>query len=139
MPADHEGLDALYQRYCDAVDRRDGPALAELFEPDARFANGDSSAVGRDAIVALLAPSTPRPAGSSRRRHRVGPVDVADAGPERARSSARFLFVAEGDGGLRAGAGRYVDVVARSAGVWRFVERSVELDIPVATVALLEP
>jgi hypothetical protein len=124
---DKLALHELVCRYAQAVDRRDWPRFADLFEAGASLSGPGFTLDGREAIVAGMA-VLERYTGTQHLVHNhVAEIDGATATAE-TYGVAHHLYERDGekrrlDWGLR-----YQDRFACVAGTWRFTRRTLLLD-----------
>jgi len=129
-----EAIRNLLYRYAECIDAADFAGVGALFADGSLVAPGMREPLRGAAAVQRLYESANRvhPDGTLRTLHVVAnPIVEVEAGGDRARCRSRYL-VLQATASLPLQpivAGRYVDRFAREAGVWRFEERRIEIDL----------
>lgn len=127
---DKQSICELLYRYAEAIDRRDGELLSELFMPDCMLHYGG----GFDEPAGVLIENwrTGNPSPFLITHHHVGNIQVNLGGEEEARAVTYFHALHKArrntaivDEMVR---GRYLDRLAKSTGNWLFAERWIVYD-----------
>lgn len=135
--AERAGIADLLAAYCTSYDGGDAARLATLFVDDARFHGLGIDVRGATAITAQLVPDG-RLAGR-RSHHIVGDPEIAFSGEDHALVTTRFAVVIAADDAPLFGAGSYLDSVIRDGDGWRFADRAVSLEVPLAAMDVDDP
>ena len=115
------------------LDARDLHAYSRLFCEDGEWSGRTGSAVGPDAIQAMLeanlSPNPPAPEATS---WHIVSNPLIDLDGDRATASVTWAVIrrAPGDTPAVALLGHYDDVLEREHGRWRFKRRRAHIDIP---------
>jgi uncharacterized protein (TIGR02246 family) len=130
---DLAAIDRLFQEYRRHLDARDLHAYSRLFCEDGEWAGRTGSAVGPDAIQAMLEanldPNPPAPGATSWHIVSNPTVDL-DGDHATAQVTWSLIRRAEGDAPAVVLLGHYDDVLAREDGTWKFKRRQAHIDIP---------
>jgi len=131
---DRLALRALVDAYAEAVDRKDGPAVAALFMPQGRMVVPDPTSsgtllptrTGRDEVLEAMG-------NLARYRtltHLVGGQVLRDGDPVTGVTTcvAHHLYERDGAARLLVMGIHYHDTYDRDGGEWRFAERRFEWD-----------
>ncbi len=125
-------IQRLLLDYGHHLDARDLRAYSRLFCEDGEWTGATGSAVGPDAIQAMLEadlPGNPAAPGETTWHVMANPVIDVDAD----RASARTMWILlRRDAGDRPGiavTGHYDDLLAREDGRWKFKRRAASIDV----------
>lgn len=111
----------LYARYSHAIDARDRESFLGCFTPDGRIEiTGGPAFAGAEALAGVVAART-----AESPRHENGNVLVDLDGDGGEHATGRAYFVLRGADGRPAGAGEYLDRLARTEAGWRFTSRRI--------------
>jgi len=128
-------IERLFYDYRRHLDARDLYAYSRLFCEDGEWSGRTGSAVGPDAIQAMLeanlSPNPPAPAATS--WHIVSnPIIDLDGDGDGATASTTWALIRRGAGDVPEVVllGHYDDVLARENGRWLFKRRRAHMDIP---------
>jgi ketosteroid isomerase-like protein len=126
-------IQRLFYDYRRHLDARDLHAYSRLFCEDGEWAGRTGSAVGPDAIQAMLeanlSPNPPAPGATS---WHIVSNPLVDLDGDGATASTTWALIRRGEGDAPAVTllGHYDDVLARERGRWRFKRRQAHIDIP---------
>ena len=126
-------IERLFYDYRRHLDARDLHAYSRLFCEDGEWTGRTGSAVGPDAIQAMLeanlSPNPPAPGASS---WHIVSNPVIDLDGDRATASTTWALIRRdaGDAPAVVLLGHYDDVLEREDGRWRFKRRRASIDIP---------
>jgi uncharacterized protein (TIGR02246 family) len=126
-------IQRLFYDYRRHLDARDLHAYSRLFCEDGEWTGRTGSAVGPDAIEAMLeanlSPNPPAPQATS---WHIVSNPIIDLDGDRATASTTWTVIRRGAGDVPAVVllGHYDDVLARENGRWRFKRRRAHMDIP---------
>jgi uncharacterized protein (TIGR02246 family) len=133
---DIEAIRRLFQDYRRSLDSKDFRAYADLFAQEGEFIagpDGSFRAKGREAIFALVdgmrgSLLTDEPGDDLH----VAVNDRIDLDGDRAEATSTWVYLVRGDGDVPdvSKVGRYVDVLTREDGSWKFLRREAPCDIP---------
>jgi hypothetical protein len=126
-------IERLFYDYRRHLDARDMYSYSRLFCEDGQWTGRTGSAVGPDAIQAMLeanlSPNPPAPAATS---WHIVSNPVIDLDGDRATASTTWALIRRAAGDVPAVTllGHYDDELAREHGRWRFRRRRAHVDIP---------
>jgi hypothetical protein len=126
-------IERLFYDYRRHLDARDMYAYSRLFCTDGEWTGRTGSAVGPDAIQAMLeanlSPNPPAPGAST---WHIMANPIIDLDGDRATASTTWAVIRRGEGDAPEVAllGHYDDELAREHGHWRFKRRRAHIDIP---------
>jgi len=126
-------IQRLFYDYRRHLDARDLHAYSRLFCEDGEWSGRTGSAVGPDAIQAMLeanlSPNPPAPGATS---WHIVSNPLIDLDGDRATASTTWALIRRGEGDAPALVllGHYDDVLERESGRWRFKRRRASIDIP---------
>ena len=126
-------IQRLFYDYRRHLDARDLHAYSRLFCEDGEWSGRTGSAVGPDAIQAMLeanlSPNPPAPGATS---WHIVSNPLIDLDGDRATASTTWALIRRGEGDAPALVllGHYDDVLEREGGRWRFKRRRASIDIP---------
>jgi hypothetical protein len=130
-------IERLFYDYRRHLDARDLHAYSRLFCEDGEWTGRTGSAVGPDAIEAMLeanlSPNPPAPGATS---WHIVSNPVIDLDGDRATASTTWTLIrrSSGDAPEVTLLGHYDDELARERGRWRFKRRRAHIDIPDQTL-----
>lgn len=129
---DREEIRALILAYGQAHDHRDYRSFANLFATNGEWIGGFGTAVGPDAIFALMDKNighNPLPEGSGTFHVMTNDQIVIDG--DRASSVTKWLYLTEGDDKAPKPTylGHYIDEFVRENGHWKFLRRQSVSDL----------
>ena len=130
---DRAEIERLFFDYRRFLDARDLHSYSKLFCEDGEWTGRTGSAVGPEAIQAMLeanlSPNPPAPDATS--WHIVSNPTI-DLDGDRATAHTTWALIRRADGDVPQVAllGHYDDVLARENGRWRFKRRQAHIDIP---------
>ena len=117
---DPSTIQALYSKYCFALDGNNPDLLLECFAPGAIFQVGDRQFQGEEQLATIAR------SGDGRPRHHYSNLWVKNVEGDKAVASAYFFLLDLPDGSC-AGYGEYDDdMVCDPNRVWRFQHRRVK-------------
>jgi hypothetical protein len=126
-------IERLFYDYRRHLDARDMYAYSRLFCADGEWTGRTGSAVGPDAIQAMLeanlSPNPPAPAATS---WHIVSNPLIDLDGDRATASTTWALIRRAGGDVPEVVllGHYDDELAREHGRWRFRRRRAHIDIP---------
>ncbi len=130
---DRAEIERLFFDYRRFLDARDLLSYSRLFCEDGEWTGRTGSAVGPEAIQAMLeanlSPNPPAPDATS--WHIVSNPTI-DLDGDRATAHTTWALIRRADGDVPQVAllGHYDDVLARESGRWKFKRRQAHIDIP---------
>ncbi len=129
---DREEIRALILAYGQAHDHRDYRMFADLFASNGEWIGGFGTAVGPDAIFALMDKNighNPLPEGSGTFHVMTNDQIVIDG--DHASSVTKWLYLTEGDDKAPKPTylGHYIDEFVRENGEWKFLRRQSVSDL----------
>jgi uncharacterized protein (TIGR02246 family) len=133
---DIEAIRRLLQDYRRHLDNKDFRAYADLFAVEGEFIagpEGSFKAKGREAIFALVDGMRGSLLTDETGDDLHAPVnDVIDLDGDRATATSTWIYLVRGDGDVPevSKIGRYIDVLTREDGSWKFLRREAPADIP---------
>lgn len=131
---DMQGIWELFMDYRRHVDARDFAAYSTLFTAEGVFSGSLGLAKGPAQIKALLDRTLEVFADDTTRTYHLVTNPEIELGEDRATTTTMFCHI-ERDGDDKpviSLVGRYLDVVVRDEGRWKFQHRQVVMDIPYA-------
>jgi uncharacterized protein (TIGR02246 family) len=124
-----DAIREVMARYCHALDAGRFAEVANLFAPDGEWTTDYGSAVGRDAIEALLTRNVPRKGEGPQRKHYIANTIISIEG-DVANARSDYLIIRESETGLiPVMGGTYLDLFTKQDGQWRFLRKELIHDI----------
>jgi uncharacterized protein (TIGR02246 family) len=126
-------IERLFYDYRRHLDARDLHAYSRLFCEDGEWSGRTGSAVGPDAIQAMLeANLSPNPPAPGATGWHIVSNPLIDLDGDRATASTTWAVIRRqpGDTPAMVLLGHYDDVLERERGRWRFKRRQAHIDIP---------
>jgi uncharacterized protein (TIGR02246 family) len=126
-------IERLFYEYRRHLDARDMHAYSRLFASDGEWSGRTGSAVGPDAIQAMLeANLSPNPPAPGATGWHIVSNPLIDLDGDRATASTTWAVIRRqpGDTPAMVLLGHYDDVLEREHGRWRFKRRHAHIDIP---------
>jgi 3-phenylpropionate/cinnamic acid dioxygenase small subunit len=126
---DRDQIRDLLAEYCFLLDGYELHSFAALFKFDGEWISRNGNAEGAEAIERLLQQIVPLPTDGTRRKHFTANILIRLKG-DTAEVRSNFMVVRESPNGpVIAVAGRYEDLVERTADRWLFKSRRLHHDI----------
>lgn len=130
---DRAEIERLFFDYRRFLDARDLHSYSRLFCEDGEWTGRTGSAVGPDAIQAMLeANLNPNPPAPDATSWHIVSNPTIDLDGDRASAHTTWALIRRADGDVPQVAllGHYDDVLARESGHWKFKRRQAHIDIP---------
>jgi len=134
-----DAIREVMARYCHALDAGEFDKVANLFAEDGEWTTDYGSAVGREAIEALITGNVPRKGEGPQRKHFITNT-VIDIDGDNADCRSDYLIIRESEEGLiPVMGGTYMDKFVKRDGRWQFRRKELIHDITGADMALKKP
>jgi len=133
---DIEAIRRLFQDYRRSLDSKDFRTYADLFAQDGEFIAGPDGTIrakGREAIFALVDGMRGSLLTDETGDDLHAAVnDVIELDGDRATATSTWIYLVRADGDVPevSKIGRYIDVLTREDGSWKFLRREAPADIP---------